>query len=138
DLLLIERRGISREQIETQLKYFKKGFPFLEVISAATVGDGILKVDEETEDYYLQKWDDFLKSNKSVTKFVPASGAATRMFKDLFSFYNSDDNLSSTDFMKTFFKRIDEFAFYPSLNNVCIDLFSKSVDELIDDQRYKD
>lgn len=138
DLLLIERRGISREQIETQLKYFKKGFPFLEVISAATVGDGILKVDEETEDYYLQKWDDFLKSNKSVTKFVPASGAATRMFKDLFSFYNSDDNLPSTDFMKTFFKRIDEFAFYPSLNNVCIDLFSKSVDELIDDQRYKD
>lgn len=138
DLLLIERRGISREQIETQLEYFKKGFPFLEVISAATVGDGILKVDEETEDYYLQKWDDFLKSNKSVTKFVPASGAATRMFKDLFSFYNSDDNLPSTDFMKTFFKRIDEFAFYPSLNNVCIDLFSKSVDELIDDQRYKD
>lgn len=138
DLLLIERRGISREQIETQLEYFKKGFPFLEVTSAATVGDGILKVDEETEDYYLQKWDDFLKSNKSVTKFVPASGAATRMFKDLFSFYNSDDNLPSTDFMKTFFKRIDEFAFYPSLNNVCIDLFSKSVDELIDDQRYKD
>lgn len=113
DLYLLEQKGISIEQIETQLEHFRKGFPYLEIVSAARVDNGILKVDEKKEKDYLHKWDEFLKSNKTVTKFVPASGAASRMFKDLFSFYNSDENSPTTEFVKTFFNRIHEFPFFP-------------------------
>ena len=138
DLYLLEQKGISIEQIETQLEHFRKGFPYLEIVSAARVDNGILKVDEKKEKDYLHKWDEFLKSNKTVTKFVPASGAASRMFKDLFSFYNSDENSPTTEFVKTFFNRIHEFPFFSSLDTLCKELFSKSVDELCNEGKYKD
>ena len=126
DIDLLKLKGVSKEQIESQLENFKKGFPFLEIVSAARVGNGILKVDDNEEKSYLNKWDEFLQSHKTVTKFVPASGAASRMFKDLFSFYNSDENVPTTDFVKTFFGRIHEFAFFLPLDNLC-ELYGKSI-----------
>ena len=86
DHKLLEQKGVSLDQIKSQLEFFKKGFPSLEIVSSAQVDNGILKIDEKDEKDYLQKWDEFLNSNKTVTKFVPASGAASRMFKDLFAF----------------------------------------------------
>ena len=138
DLELLEEKGISRSQIETQLDYFKNGFPFLKIVSAARIGNGILKIDEADENIYLQKWNNYLNSNKTITKFVPASGAASRMFKDLFSFYNSNDNISSTEFVITFFNHIQEFPFNSSLENKCLKLYNKSIVELIENGRYKD
>ena len=138
DLELLEEKGISRSQIETQLDYFKNGFPFLKIVSAARIGNGILKIDEADENIYLQKWNNYLNSNKTITKFVPASGAASRMFKDLFSFYNSNDNIPSTEFVITFFKHIQEFPFNSSLENKCLKLYNKSIVELIENGRYKD
>ena len=79
DLELLEEKGISRSQIETQLDYFKNGFPYLKIVSAARIGNGILKIDEAAENIYLQKWNNYLNSNKTITKFVPASGAASRI-----------------------------------------------------------
>jgi hypothetical protein len=138
DIDLLKLKGVSKEQIESQLENFKKGFPFLEIVSAARVGNGILKVDDNEEKSYLNKWDEFLQSHKTVTKFVPASGAASRMFKDLFSFYYSNENIPTTDFVKTFFGRIHEFAFFPPLDNLCTELYGKSIDQLCDEDRYKD
>jgi hypothetical protein len=138
DLELLEEKGISRSQIETQLDYFKNGFPFLKIVSAARIGNGILKIDEADENIYLQKWNNYLNSNKTITKFVPASGAASRMFKDLFSFYNSNDNIPSTEFVITFFNHIQEFPFNSSLENKCLKLYNKSIVELIENGRYKD
>ena len=138
DLELLEEKGISRSQIETQLDYFKNGFPYLKIVSAARIGNGILKIDEADENIYLQKWNNYLNSNKTITKFVPASGAASRMFKDLFSFYNSNDNIPSTEFVITFFKHIQEFPFNSSLENKCLKLYNKSIVELIENGRYKD
>src|SRR5690554_818215 len=91
DLDLLEQKGITLAQVETQLNYFKNGFPYLDIVSAAKVDDGILKISEEDEKLYLKKWKEYLQSNKTITKFVPASGAASRMFKDLYSFFSSED-----------------------------------------------
>lgn len=138
DINLLNLKGISKEQIESQLENFKKGFPFLEIVSAARVGSGILKIDANEEKIYLNKWNEFLQSNKTVTKFVPASGAASRMFKDLFSFYYSDENIPTTSFVKTFFGRIHEFSFFSALDNICIELYGKTIDQLCTEDRYKD
>ena len=138
DHKLIEQKGVSLDQIKSQLEFFKKGFPSLEIVSSAQVDNGILKIDEKDEKEYLKKWGEFLKSNITVTKFVPASGAASRMFKDLFAFYNSDNDIPTDEFVKTFFNRINEFAFFTRLDNLCVELFGKSVDELCNEKRYKD
>ena len=55
-------------------------------------------------------------------KFVPASGAASRMFKNLFEFLGADYNTPKTDFEKKFFDHIHSFAFYNDLNAACMDL----------------
>lgn len=138
DLDLLKRKGISRDQIESQLECFKKGFPYLEIVSAALLGNGILKLDEKEEIFYQHKWDEYLKSGKTVAKFVPASGAASRMFKDLFSFYNSDQSIPTNEFVIAFFNRINEFPFVSSLDNSCIKLYSKSVEELCNERKYKE
>ena len=75
DLDLLKRKGISRDQLDTQLNYFKTGFPFLPIVGAASIGDGILRVEKEDEADYVKAWKEYLKGDKKVTKFVPASGA---------------------------------------------------------------
>ena len=57
-----------------------------------------MRVEEEEEKIYQDAWQDFLNSGKKVTKFVPASGAASRMFKDLFAFLAADYHLPTTSF----------------------------------------
>ncbi len=71
-------------------------------------------------------------------KMVPASGAASRMFKDIFSFVNSKKEKPDTDFMKKFFEKIEDFAFFPRLNFICLSLYGKSVDSLLKEKKYKE
>ena len=138
DLELLREKGISEDQINTQLKYFAAGFPYLSIVAAASVGRGIMKVGKEEEKVYLDAWQDFLDSGKKVTKFVPASGAASRMFKDLFAFIDADYNVPTTPFEKEFFDRIQQFAFFGSLDETCRVLFAKDMETLCQEGRYKD
>lgn len=137
DLILLQEKNISQQQVDNQLNYFKDGFPFLAIVSAASVEKGIMRVPEDGEEKYLTAWQDFLKSDKKVTKFVPASGAASRMFKDLFSFLDGANNIPETKFEKTFFGQIEKFAFYDALNDVCKGSYGKSVAELLRSGNYK-
>lgn len=77
----LEKRGISEELFETQIKNFNTGFPYLKIISAATPKKGIKVLDAEAQKCAIEQ---FEQSNREICKFVPASGAATRMFKDLY------------------------------------------------------
>lgn len=138
DLELLAEKGISEKNVQIQLDNFKKGFPYLEIISSASVDKGILKIDETRQSDFLSKWDDYLAENKQVVKFVPASGAASRMFKDLFEFVSSDQLEPETNFEKKFFAEIQRFAFYDDLNAVCEKNNGKSIDELIRGKKYKD
>ena len=84
DLTQIAAQGISREKIDRQITHFIQGFPYLDAIRAATIGDGIVRIDEQQSTGYTRRFDD-VAGDYSLMKFVPASGAATRMFKSLFA-----------------------------------------------------
>lgn len=138
DLETLEKKGKTTGQLQEELKMLKEGFPYLHIEGAATPGHGIFVLDEKMEQQAVDIWDQFLRSGGDVLKMVPASGAASRMFKDLFAFVNGKDDKPASDFMKTFFKDIEKFAFFNKLNETCLGLYGKSIDTLIKEKRYKD
>jgi len=131
------KKGISTQQIEEQLKSFVTGFPFLEIRSVAEPNNGIVIVSEEKIPSLLDEWEKYLKTDASILKFVPASGAASRMFKDLFEFLEKEGYEPENAFEKKFFSEIENFAFYNDLNNICIKNIGLSINELIDNKQYK-
>ena len=88
-------------------------------------------------DHYLKIWEEYLTKNPVIVKFVPASGAASRMFKNLFEFLDADYNTPSTDFEKKFFEQITHFAFYDDLNAACIKNEDKDIPTLLAEQKHK-
>ncbi len=136
DLNQLASKGIGIIQAEEQLASFRKGFPFLSIITSASVKKGISVLSDEQQDLYLNAWESYLKENKEIVKFVPASGAASRMFKNLFEFLESY-SIPETPFEKNFFNNIHRFAFYDALNQCCLKNERSSIDELIAGERYK-
>lgn len=137
DRELFASRGISEEQVENQLERFKKGFPFLKLAGAASVDEGILRPTNAEKKEYQAAWNAFVKENHSIMKFVPASGAASRMFKDLLLFYKSDYSEPKTAPEKEFFANIHNFAFYDELNVLCLNKLDKTIETLIEEGNYK-
>ena len=137
DEIILKKRGITAKQIEDQLNSFVTGFPYLEIQSAAEPGKGIVQVSEQDIPFLLNQWDEYRKTNASILKFVPASGAASRMFKDLFEFIEGVDNVPGNDFEHKFFDKIKKFAFYEDLNNVCVHNNGHTIDELISNKQFK-
>ena len=84
DKVLLAGKGITEEQIEAQLQTFKKGFPFLKLKAAASLAHGILAPSAEECRHYEEVWKAYKEEGKAISKFVPASGAASRMFKNMF------------------------------------------------------
>ena len=137
DQLLLSKKGISAEVVAEQLKRFKTGFPFLKLEGAATTERGVLAPSQAEIEEYLKEWDNYCASGSSILKFVPASGAASRMFKDLFSFLSADYDVPTTDFEKKFFENIEQFAFYSDLNAMCVDNNKHTIKELVEKGDYK-
>lgn len=137
DLKQIALKGITEEQINTQLEQFKTGFPFLKLEAAATVGHGITAPTETERKALEEKWNAYKAEGKKIVKFVPASGAASRMFKDMFAFVSADYDTPTTDFEKKYFNNIHNFAFYDTLNDVCKKNNGKDIDTLIAEGNYK-
>lgn len=138
DLKQISQRGISEEQINNQLNQFKTGFPFLRLEGAAAIGRSIVAPTDEERKQYVSAWQEYLKGDgRRVVKFVPASGAASRMFKNMFAFVDADYNEPTTDFEKKFFDEIELFAFYDALNEVCLKNEGKSIKDLLANGQYK-
>ena len=111
DVKQITEHGLSVQDIEQQLSDFIKGFPFANIVRPATVGDGIFQYDSDSAGTFIKLYDTE-KQNYKITKFVPASGAATRMFKDLFEFLGTGNTNDTVDKVV---KNIDRFAFYDEL-----------------------
>ena len=112
DLKQLAERGISQEKAEEQLRCFRTGFPNLNIVAASALGKGIMKPAPAEEEAYLKDWDKYLEENHTILKFVPASGAASRMFKNLFEYL---ENGKKTDFIRQFLDNLEHFAFYPEL-----------------------
>lgn len=137
DQEFLSKKGISVQQVTEQLQTFKTGFPFLPIKSAATIGNGIIAPSQEETDAYLQAWDSYCAEGHSILKFVPASGAASRMFKDLFAFLSAEYDVPTNDFEKNFFANIEKFAFYASLDAMCKKNEGAGITELIAGGKYK-
>lgn len=138
DIEILKEKGISEEKLAEELKMLAEGFPYLKIEAPATPGHGISVLTPEMEAKADTIWNDYLKAGGKVLKMVPASGAASRMFKDLFSFANGKKDKPDSDFIKKFFNEIEQFAFFPQLNFVCLELYGLSVDSLVKEKRYKD
>ena len=81
DELLLKSKGIKFADFEKQLADFKTGFPFLRLESAATIGNGIVRLNEDAIKNCYRAGNNYKAEKHKVVKFVPASGAASRMFK---------------------------------------------------------
>ncbi|MFY0713367.1 DUF4301 family protein [Seonamhaeicola sp. NFXS20] len=121
DIEQIHSKGITVDQVHAQIERLKNGMSYSKLLAAATVGRGIERFTEKETQSYIQYYDS-KKDNLSIVKFVPASGAATRMFKFLFQFlktYNPEKETineyidrQNNDLVKTFFSNIENFPFY--------------------------
>lgn len=131
DLKYIEKRGNSLHKIKQQLFYFKNGVPMINLVKPAVIGDGIISLSNDEVKEYVAFFDTY-KDNYTIEKFVPASGAASRMFKFLNEFLNEFDkekqtinsyiNLSGNKDLKLFIYGLKNFSFYPELKEITIAL----------------
>ena len=111
DISQIEARGLSVAEVERQIDNFRNGFPSLPVVRAASGGDGVRQLTEEELHNAEELYNSRAKEIKTI-KFVPASGAATRMFKELFEYVNDDKRTPGIDKLIT---NLEKFAFFAEL-----------------------
>jgi hypothetical protein len=121
DIQQIQSKGISVVQVNAQILRLKNGMTYSNLVAAATIGKGIERYDENDIQKFIELYDN-KRDDLSIVKFVPASGAATRMFKFLFQFLKTfkplkesiDDyaERKSDDLIKTFFDKMENFPFY--------------------------
>ncbi|MDE6323809.1 MAG: DUF4301 family protein [Paramuribaculum sp.] len=139
DLAYAEERGMDASQVEAQLSRFKTGFPYLKIKNAARQGQGIEVLSPEEEDRAICRWKEFLAAGGDVCKFVPASGAASRMFKALFEFVDGDAEVPAEGSdVARLIADIEKVAFYDDLNATTAALYGKSVADLKSEGRFKD
>lgn len=138
DRIQCEAKGISPEMVEQQLLRFKQGFPFLRLQAAASVENGIRRLATEEQQSLINLWEKYKSEGHVITKFVPASGAATRMFKHMYDFLDASYEVPTTAAEREYFEQIHSFAFYPALDDACHVCYGLGVDALIADERYKD
>jgi hypothetical protein len=109
DIQQLRRSGVDPAAAAQQIENFRHGFPYMPVIAPATAGKGIVVVSGEVQTELVNMFDEW---GGSRLKFVPASGAATRMFKSL---YELRDAGKTSPEIGIFFERLTDFAFYDDL-----------------------
>ncbi|MCK0107983.1 DUF4301 family protein [Flavobacteriaceae bacterium S0825] len=121
DINQIEKKGLTVDKVLSQIALFKKGVPFVNLKSTATIGNGILAFNEREREDLIKLFDN-KRDTISIMKFVPASGAATRMFKTLFTFLkeynpqkesiNSYINKNKEKELSVFFVGLEKLPFF--------------------------
>ncbi len=127
DIEQIEKKGLSLKKVKDQIEIFKSGLPLINLQSAATIDDGIngiKKLSDAEKKHFIQFFDE-KRDTISMIKFVPASGAATRMFKTLFNFLDAYDldketinsfiNRNKDSDLSVFFVGLEKLPFYKSV-----------------------
>lgn len=138
DLEVIAQHGKTPKQVSEELEMIQNGFPYLEIVKPATPGDGIFQLNESMEKKATDLWAEYVAGRHKIMKMVPASGAASRMFKELEALANSDSDHLKGQSLRTFFNDIEKFAFFRRLNLACITLYQRNVSELKNEGRYRD
>ena len=133
DIAQIEARGKAVEEVLSEIETFKSGIPFVSLSRHASPGDGIVAINESELDRLSKIFDEAAATGRMM-KFTPASGAASRMFKLLSSFYNREEDFSKEEILHRaakgeeefeefleFLEGLDSFAFYDALQVVMTD-----------------
>ncbi len=116
-------KGISPKIIEHQLEKFKIGFPFTIIDRTATLDDGMDSFSDKEKTSMTSVYD-MLSEGLDITRFVPASGAATRMFKSLFSILEKLSGHSASEQLSivtgdteisAFFMELESYPFFEDL-----------------------
>lgn len=107
----IKTHGLTPEIVAQQLADFVCGFPYANITRPASVGNGIIELSDIDITRYAEKYT-AAQATKKIVKFVPASGAATRMFRDLFEFLNTG---TMNDVTRRVLDNLDKFAFWDDL-----------------------
>ena len=126
DIQQITDYGLTVEQVNKQIETITSGMTHSQLVDTATVGNGILKVQNKFQDYI-----DFFESKRnslSIVKFVPASGAASRMFKFLYQFLDEYDPQKENieiyakrnKEILTFLRGMRKLPFYEAVRNAAL------------------
>lgn len=119
DIQQIKDHGLTEDIVKKQLHQFATGFPVLDIVTPAVIGNGILRLTEQEKKEFVESYD---SADLEVIKFIPASGAASRMFRSLHEFEENFDpekedlqqylaDLGNKD-LKNFFQNIEKLPFY--------------------------
>ena len=140
DIDQIHSHNIHVKTVQYQLKRFESGFPFINLKAPATIGNGILKLSSTEINDLAVLYEKCILNGVNVSKFVPASGAASRMFKSLFEARlklkngESEEEISKGKVINTLLSRLKEFAFYEDLKKMHNDSPEHlSVETILDD-----
>lgn len=108
DVRQIQNHGLNIDVVHQQMMNFVAGFPYSDIVRPAVIGDGVhVMPGDEYAKYYDAHRDEY-----KIVKFVPASGAATRMFKDLFEFLSTGVMNKTTQVV---LDNLEQFAFWDDL-----------------------
>lgn len=126
DIKQIQARGSRPEEVMQQIENFRNGFPFLPVVRAATAGDGIICLNDGEIEKYENLYNSKIGTGIQPMKFVPASGAASRMFSALFAALGELERgesvnavLAKSGAARIFYEQVNRFAFFGDLES-CI------------------
>ncbi|MCB0807332.1 MAG: DUF4301 family protein, partial [Bacteroidales bacterium] len=142
DIKQFESKSITVQTIDEQIANFKKGFPWANLVKPAVIGDGILALTPAEIDKLVNRFDE--NKRYKLVKFVPASGAASRMFKALYEYVAHAATLDEAELIEkdksfnspwTFIQRIRDFAFYEDLKSV-LKKNGHDIDALIAEKKY--
>lgn len=122
DHLDLLRRGISAFQVESQLQRLRHGVPPITIIRPCRVNDGIIQLRPDQFSHYQQQFETARQADR-VSKFIPASGAATRMFNDLLKYLSEEGSSESPSnqaptlphAVDKAWNRLQDFPFIPDL-----------------------
>jgi len=112
----MEGMGITPEQSEHQIETFRRGVPFTPLLGPCTIDHGLQRLDASRLAELTTRFEK-AQAGGCVTKFVPASGAASRMFKALHGARErlaAGEDVASSD-LDTFMEHLSQFAFYAEI-----------------------
>ncbi|MDH5429185.1 MAG: DUF4301 family protein, partial [Nitrospirota bacterium] len=91
----LERQGLSFSQVEEQVLRLRQGTSPIQLVRPCRLGDGIIVFSPQQIAAYHRQFH-LAQAAGRISKFIPASGAATRMFKDLLQFLDKEFSSQST------------------------------------------
>lgn len=145
DIVQIQEKGLSLKEIEGQIAVFKNGNKAVNILAAATPGNGIMQIDSKQSEKFIAIYDE-LKYNLKVISFIPASGAATRMFKQLYELVEKFDPIEDSfkDYfsknnnskLEAFLKDLQKLPFYEETLSITKNLHPNFDDLSPDHQKF--